>query len=122
MEKDRVFLLSPSFFALISGTLLSILIDLFKSLFFIQERQIYLVFSIVTLIISFGCFLYISLELEQLREKTALSDLLEKIRVATPLRRKLWLTFLVGVICLVLALVSMALGYIVLKYEGAMGC
>jgi hypothetical protein len=109
-------LLSPSFFALVSGTLLGIAIDLFKSIFSVQGKESFTRFTMFSFVtVSVICFLYLSLKLEQLREETTLGDRLDRIRVDVPLRHSLWLAFLLGLINLGLALASMALSYITLR-------
>jgi hypothetical protein len=108
MKGKRFFLIRPSFYAVFSGALLSIAINIFTNLFSIQKEPInpvflrFAFFIIFTLIISSGSFLYLSLELEDSREKWALSHFLNEIDKNASLRRKLLFLFLVGFISLVL--------------------
>ena len=115
MKGKRIFSLRPSFYAVFSGALLSIAINLFTNLFFIQKESIdliflqFTIFIILMLIISSGSFIYLSLVLEENREEFVLADFLDKIHTEIDLRVKLWFLFLLGSVSLALALITVSL-------------
>jgi predicted lysophospholipase L1 biosynthesis ABC-type transport system permease subunit len=118
MKRERVFKVPPSLFALLSGILLSVGIDLFKVVFFTQERLFssvflkHMLFSMVSIFVSFLCFLYLSVKLEELRRDSAVKDIPDRIRVSKSLRAGLWSALITGFISLGFTLFLMYLGYI----------
>lgn len=132
MKMDRIFLLPPSFFALVGGTFLSIAIDLLKTLLSAQETQInyvrMMLLSISAIAISTGSFLFLSVKLDGLRGKFPVSDLHEAgirggdSRGKRTVWRQLWYAFLIGFFFVCLGFTSLALGYFVFRNQGVVDC
>jgi len=114
MKGKKIFSLRPSFYALFSGALLSIAINLFTNLFSVQKESMNLifiqitVFIIFTLTISSASFIYLSLLLEENYERFTMADFFDEISHNSILRMKLWSSFLSGFISLVVALTTIA--------------
>lgn len=128
---DKVFLLPPSFFALVGGTFLSIAIDLTRTLLSAPENQAnyirMILLSISAISISTGSFLFLSVKLEGIRGKTPLHDLLENGIRRTEKgkrsnRRQLWFALMIGSFSAGLCLFSLALGYFAFRSQGVVDC
>jgi len=117
LTRNRVFLISPSFYALIAGTMLSATIDLFKSLFENRQRMTDWIFvrtggfAFALLVISTCSFMYLSAMLEQKRLQFTVQKLLSQIEERKELKNRLWVTFVLGFSCVAAALVTVAAGY-----------
>lgn len=88
---DKLFSLSPSFYAILSGALISIGINLLTSLFFDQEATInrtFLILAIIFLLISSVPLISVSLVLEELRSKAEVKGKL--LRMLKDRRTTLW--------------------------------
>lgn len=115
MMGKRIFLVRPSFYAVFSAALLSVAVNLFTNLLFVQRDVVnsmffrFMIFIILTLIISSGSFLYLSLVLEEGREKWVFSHFLEEIDKNKSLRGKVFLSFLIGCMGLLLAFTLIAI-------------
>lgn len=82
---DQLFLISPSFYSIISGALISAAINLLTSLVISNEmRSVCMKLSILFLLVSSGFFIFISLVLEHLhseaKDKDYLLDMIENNR------------------------------------------
>jgi len=113
MNKYQIFLVSPSFYAVLSGALLSVTIGFLGELFSFQQGAVdhslmSRIFTSIAFTISSVCFLNISVVLEESRGEVGLRNLLDKINSDTGLQHKLWSSMLIGSLALFLALVSIA--------------
>jgi ABC-type Fe3+ transport system permease subunit len=132
MKMDRIFLLPPSFFALVGGTFLTVAIDLIKTLLSAQETQTnyirMMLLSISAIAISTGSFLFLSMKLEGLRAKFPRYELHEAGIRGKDKRgkqtdwRQLWYAFLIGFFFVCLGFASLALGYFVFRNQGVVDC
>lgn len=131
MKMDRIFLLSPSFFALVGGTTLSIAVDLLKTLLSVPLTQInyarLMLLSVSAIAISTGFFLFLSVKLEGLRRKFPEADFHASIREEDTSGkrtewRQLWSVFLVGSLSLCLGLTFLAVGFFVFRNQGVVDC
>ena len=69
-KMDRLFLLSPSFYTILSGALIGASINLLTGLIFTKEAlSIYVILVIILLLCSSGLLVYIGLILEDLHNK-----------------------------------------------------
>lgn len=100
-KTDQLFLLSPSFYTLLSGALIGAAINLLTSLIFIKEASsIYIWLAIISLLCSSGLMAYISLILEDLRSNAG-TDTDTLRRKVSHRRRKLYSILGISVICLI---------------------
>lgn len=129
-KMDRIFLLSPSFFALVGGTMLSIVIDLLKTLLSTPPRQInytvMILLSNLAIATSVVFFLFLSVKLDELHRKFDASDF-HKLGIrgekgGKRTARQLWFAFLAGLILLCLGLAFLTLGYFVFRNQGVADC
>lgn len=92
---DNIFLISPSFFAIVSGGFISMATGLLIELLSIEERQIkiFLILATLGLFISSVSLIYTSIVVERLHKKAEGKKLRDKIYDH---RKKLWFSFLVG--------------------------
>ncbi len=103
-ETDKAFLISPSFYAVISGAFIGVAANLFTGLISIQEGFIRtsIWFAIFSLLVSSGSFLYICIVLEPLQVSYRGTDLHDKIK---EWRKHLWSSAFVGcasfIICII---------------------
>jgi len=97
----RFFLIQPSFYAVFSGALISIAVNLFTGFFYAQKPVDvtfvqYLTSVIISLIISSGSFLYLGIILEETRQRWALTHFLEEIDKNVRLKIRLLIPFVLG--------------------------
>lgn len=129
-KMDRIFLLPPSFFALVGGTMLSIVIDLLKTLLSAPPSQInytvMILLSILAIATSVVHFLFLSVKLDELHRKYDASDFLNLgIRGQEGGKRiaiKLRFAFLAGLVLVCLGLTFLALAYFVFRNQGVVDC
>jgi hypothetical protein len=129
---DRIFLLPPSFWALVGGSFLALAIDLSKTLLSAQETQIsfilMMLLSIFAIALSTGSFLFLSIKLDGLRARFPRYELHEAgIRGKDEHGnrtdwRQLWSAFLIGILSACLGFAFLALGYFVFRNQGVMDC
>lgn len=131
---DRIFLISPSFFALVGGTMLGIVIDLLKTLLSAPPRQINYSLMILLSILCFATtmvsFLFLSVKLDGLNRKFAATpNDLHKFGIRgedDKGKRTVWLqllfAFLIGLVLLCLGLAFLALGHFVFRNQGVVDC
>jgi uncharacterized membrane protein len=104
---DRAFLISPSFYAVISGAFIGVAANLFTGLISIQEgfirTSIWL--AIFSLLVSSGSFLYICIVLEPLQESFRGKDLRSKIETR---RKRLWPSAFVGCASFIMGVILLA--------------
>lgn len=132
MKMDRIFLLSPSFFALVGGTTLSLVIDLIKTSLSTPPAQanyaLMMFLSISAMTISTGSLLFLSIKLDGIREKFAPADRRqlgirgEDIHGKRTTWKQLWIAFLSACFFVCLGLAFLALGYFVSRNQGVMDC
>ena len=109
---DRMFLLSPSFYTILSGALIGAAINLLTGLIFAKEMlSINVILPILFLLASSGLFVYISLILEHLRPKAKDVDYL--LNMIQDHRKKLWISAFVGFACVIISMICLifAMGY-----------
>jgi hypothetical protein len=104
---DRAFLISPSFYAVISGAFIGVAANLFTALISIQEgfirTSIWL--AIFSLLVSSGSFLCICITLEPLQESFRGKDLRKKIKIG---RKRLWSSAFVGCAGVIMSIIFLA--------------
>jgi len=103
---DKIFLLSPSFYTIISGALIGAAINFLTSLIFMKKSLIgqkALILSIFFLLLSSGLFVYISLILEGLRNKAKDIDFL--LGMICNRQKKLWISTFAGLACIIISLI-----------------
>ena len=101
---DQLFLLSPSFYTILSGALIAAAINLLTGFIFTKEMlSAGVIVSILFLLASSGLFIHISLIIEHLHSKAKDIDyLLDMIRDR---RRKLWTSAFVGFACVIISII-----------------
>lgn len=101
---DQLFLLSPSFYTILSGALIGAAINLLVGLIFKKEMlSVSVILSVLFLLASSVLFVYISLIIEHLHSKARDIDyLLDMIRDR---RRKLWTLAFVGSACVIISII-----------------
>lgn len=106
-EIDKAFLISPSFYAVISGAFIGVAANLFTGLISIQEgfirTSIWL--AIFSLLVSSGSFLCICVTLEPLLESFRGKDLRNKIETR---RKRLWSSAFVGCASFIMSILFLA--------------
>ena len=104
---DSAFLISPSFYAVISGAFIGVAANLFMGLISIQEGFIrtYIWLAIFSLLVSSGSFLYICIVLEPLQGSFRGKDLRSKIETW---RKRLWPSAFVGCASFIMGLIFLA--------------
>jgi hypothetical protein len=127
-SSDRFFfLLPPSFYALVGGTLLSVVIDLIRTLVSIQTQvtQNYTQMrslAIPAISISATSFLFLSMKLEGLRTEYAMRELLKAIKTRKHDKKHLRLALLIGFLGLGFGLIALILGYFMSLNQGVVDC
>jgi len=95
-KMDRLFLLSPSFYTILSGALIGASINLLTGLIFTKEAlSIYVILVIILLLCSSGLLVYIGLILEDLHNKAG-ADADSLLRMVLHRRKKLYPIALIG--------------------------
>jgi len=101
---DQLFLLSPSFYTILSGALIGAAINLLTGLIFAKQAlSIYLLLAIIFLLGSSALLVYISLILENLRSKAG-GDTASLRRMISNRRIKLYSIIFGGFTCLLFGL------------------
>ena len=119
MGIEKIFSLPASVFSFISGILIGLSINILSDLLFLQYstagiKEIFIRFAILVillLLISSITFMYLSIVVAENRQRLSLHDFLEKIRKDTFLRANLLLSLLLGIECIVLAIISLLLAF-----------
>jgi hypothetical protein len=107
---DQLFLLSPSFYTILSGALIGAAINLLTGLIFEKEMSIGVILAILLLFISSASFIRISLILEDLRNEAALKEgiihpkdfICSKIQDT---RGKLWTLLVLALACVTFSII-----------------
>ena len=100
---DKLFLIYPSFYTIISGGIIAAAINLITGLVFTRDiLSTCMIFGIFVLFISSILFIYISLTLESLRFKA--EDPKDLLRVISHRRMPLWGSFIVGFECIIVGI------------------
>ena len=95
-KMDRLFLLSPSFYTILSGALIGASINLLTGLIFKKEAlSIYVILVIIFLLCSSGLLVYIGLILEDLHNKAG-GDADSLLRMVLHRRKKLYPIAFIG--------------------------
>lgn len=101
---DQLFLLSPSFYTIISGALIAASINLLTGLIFTKEMlSVSVILSILFLLASSGIFVYISLIIEHLQSEAKDIDYL--LDMIGDRRRKLWTSAFMGFACIIISVI-----------------
>lgn len=102
---DRMFLLSPSFYAIFSGALIGAAINLLTGSIFTREMlSIGVILATFFLLVSSGLLVYIGLILEDLRSKAG-GDVNSLSRMIRHRRRKLWSSFFLGIMWVIISII-----------------
>jgi len=101
---DKLFLLSPSFYTILSGALIGAAINLLTGLIFTKEMlSVGVILSILFLLASSGLFVYISVTIQHLHSKAKDIDYL--LGMIRDRRRKLWTSAFVGFACVIISII-----------------
>ncbi|OQX56234.1 MAG: hypothetical protein B5M53_02585 [Candidatus Cloacimonas sp. 4484_209] len=119
MGIEKIFSLPASVFSFISGILIGLSINILSDLLFLQYsttgiKEIFIrvaILVILLFLISSITFMYLSIVVAENRERLSLYDFLEKIRKDTFLRANLLLSLLLGIVCIILAIISLLLAF-----------
>ena len=103
---DQLFLLSPSFYTILSGALIGAAINLLTGLIFTKRMlSVSMILSILLLFVSSGLFVHISLIIEPLHSKAKDIDYLLGMIRNRDHRRKLWTSAFVGSACVIISII-----------------
>lgn len=110
-KADQIlFTISPSFYTTLSGAIIGAMVNLITGILFATGIQINLklaILAILSLLISSGLFIYLSLLVERLhREAKDVDLLLGKIQDQ---RKNLYISFFVGFISIIVAIIFLYL-------------
>ena len=100
---DKLFLIYPSFYTILSGGIIAAAINLITGLVFTKDiLSTGIIFGIFVLLFSSMLFIYISLNLESLRFKA--EDPEDLLRMISHRRMRLWPSLIVGFECIIVGI------------------